>query len=66
MPGAKEDIPGATDGRGHYDPAQHEMKVYSFEGKDGHSLGKYLMKINGWLIVAYCSCSPFPYVSYPV
>jgi len=38
MPGAKEDIPGATDGRGHYGPAQHEMKAYSFEGKDGHSV----------------------------
>jgi hypothetical protein len=36
-----EDIPGATDGRGHYGPVQHEMchdemKAYSFEGKDGH------------------------------
>jgi hypothetical protein len=36
MPGTKEDIPGATDVRGHYGPAQHEMKAYSFEGKDGH------------------------------
>ena len=33
-PGDKEDIPGATDGRGHYGPVQHEIKAYSFEGKD--------------------------------
>jgi len=36
MLGDKEDVSGATDGRGQYGPAQQEMKAYSFEGKDAH------------------------------